>query len=202
MTLNTLVYAMDRVRPLDVFAKCSDLIGAPAATRFTNEPEPTWRDGERTIEPGSPWLLSNSPGQGLCAWMDVRYLPDEPLRTPDQAAECDTYCDPDCSEAEHDPACWLWVSFDTSYSCRDDEGRGCGDLHASLVADLGNWLDGRGVRWRWRNEFSGEVHEGYDRLIDLCTDGFAAQAWFTTTALPAIAAEIRERSGGRGHFGV
>ena len=63
---------------------------------------------------------------------------------------------------------------------------GCGDLHARLVAELGIWLDQRGKRWKWENEFTGEIHEGYEQLIQLASGGFEATAWFRTMVVPAI----------------
>jgi hypothetical protein len=67
---------------------------------------------------------------------------------------------------------------------------------ASLVAELGKWLDERGVRWLWKNEYTGEVHSGYEQLIELCSGGFEAAAWFQTTVLPAIAAKTSVEGGG------
>lgn len=46
----------------------------------------------------------------------------------------------------------MTVSFDTGYGYSDDRGRDCRSLHADLVAQLGHWLDARGVRWEWVNE--------------------------------------------------
>src|SRR5690242_14095966 len=81
--------------------------------------------------------IMNLPGQDLCAWLIIDY--------------------------EKSP---MEVSFDTAYGYRGPEG-GCGDLHARLVRELGAWLDGRRVRWSWLNEWTGEVHEGYEGLSEL-----------------------------------
>lgn len=48
---------------------------------------------------------------------------------------------------------------------------------------------GRGVRWEWQNEFTGEIHTGYSRLVDLSSGGFEASSWFRSSVLPVIAAE-------------
>jgi hypothetical protein len=124
------------------------------------------------------------------------------LLTPEQAAEHDEdICNlpasewfdaerSECTGGGHDPAHWLAVSFDTAYGYSDERGYGCGDLHAEYVAKLGQWLDGKGIRWAWENEFTGEIHTGYERLIELSSGGFEASAWFRTTVLPAIAAEL------------
>lgn len=184
MTLDTKVFVLDPIRPKGVFVRCNQLIGATERTRFHDEQCKTWRNGVGKPEPGNAWAIGNHASQGLCALLDIYYRPDGPLRVADNS--CEWYCDPGCTSEHKNPACWLEVSFDTAYSYRDEQGRGCGDLHASLVAELGQWLDERNVRWLWRNEFTWEIHSGYDRLVELCTDGFAASAWFQTTVLPAI----------------
>ncbi|TYK45225.1 hypothetical protein [Actinomadura decatromicini] len=184
MTLDTTVYVLDRIPHRDVFVKCNQILGATEATLSHDEQLRTWRRGVCKPEPGNAWHIGNDINQGLCALLDVYYRPDMPLRAADNG--CEWYCDPGCGDEHSNPACWLEVSFDTTYGYRDEQGRGCGDLHASIVADLGRWLDERGVRWLWQNEFTGEIHSGYERLIDLCTGGFEATAWFQTTVLPAI----------------
>lgn len=192
MTLDTRIYILDQADPDEVFHFCRDLIGATDRHTFTDD-ESIWSDGEL--------LLSNDPGQGLPAWLMLHYRKDAPLRTPEQAAEHDEDCnlpgrdwyDPidgpcDGTHAWRQAA-WLTVSFDTAYGYQDERGYGCGDLHAELVAKLGQWLDAKGVRWEWMNEFTGEIHQGYTRLVELASGGFEASAWFRTTILPAIEAE-------------
>src|SRR5690606_25459508 len=138
------------------------------------------------------WSIGNLPGQGLCALLDISYRPGAPLRTPEQAAEHDEdICNLPCDGDRHPPACWLEISINTAYGYKGDNGEGCGDLHARLVAELGQWLDERGIRWSWKNEFTGDIHSGYERLIDLCSAGFEATAWFRTSVLPAIEAHTR-----------
>jgi hypothetical protein len=141
-----------------------------------------WRgDGSR--------CLRNQLGQGLPAILDITYRADGPLATPEQAAACTEDCEPDDDYHYHPRACWADVDFDTAYGYRDARGWGCGDLHAALVAEVGNWLDERGVRWEWRNEFTSDVHGGdtrYERLLDLVRGGDEAVNWFRTSVLPAI----------------
>lgn len=185
MTLNTCVYVLDEISYRDVFAKCNQLIGAHEGVRFTNKQMKTWKGGVPRVEPGNPWNIGNDPGQGLCALLDIYYQPNGPLRVRD--GECDAWvCLPGCTDEHAHRACWLEVHFDTSYGYLDSQGRRCGDLHASLVAQLGAWLDERNVRWLWQNEFTGEIHEGYDRLVDLCTPGFETAAWFRETVAPLL----------------
>lgn len=173
MTLNTHIYAHGRADHREVFAKGNQLIGAHEGIRF--------RDSDGTI--------MNEPDQGLPGWLMVEYRDGAPLRTEDDAALCDTYCDPDCDGEYHDVACYLEISLDTAYSYKDKLG-GCGDMHARFVAALGAWLDGKGIRWSWKNEFTGEVHDGADGLGELGTGGAKASAWMAGTVLPAIAARF------------
>ncbi|MEU1497363.1 hypothetical protein [Streptomyces sp. NPDC005732] len=200
MTLDSRFNALDAVDPHEVFQFCRDLIGATDRHTFSDEQDSTWSKGESFIEPVNPWTISNNPGQGLPAWLMLHYRPDAPLRTAEQAAEHDEDCNlPEnagyiaewgsCDGAHHRRACWLTVSFDTAYGYTDERGYGCGDLHAEYIAKLGQWLDSKGIRWEWENEFTGETHTGYSRLIDLASGGFEATAWFKTTVLPVITAE-------------
>jgi hypothetical protein len=196
MTLDTRIF----IDPQEVFHFCRDLLNAGPQHTFSNEQDRTWRRGESFVKPTNPWTISNAPGQGLPAWLMLHYRPGAPLRTPDEAAEHDEDCNlPEnsgyveewgpCDGKYHQRACWLTVSFDTAYGYRDDRGYGCGDLHAEYVAKLGQWLDAKSVRWEWENEFTGEIHTGYSRLIDLASGGFEASAWFRTSVLPVIEAE-------------
>ncbi|TMS00144.1 hypothetical protein [Nonomuraea basaltis] len=187
MTLTTDVYVLDEIAHKDVFLKCNQLVGATEATRFRDEQLTSWRKGARTPDPGKPWNIGNQVDQGLCALLDIYYRPGGPLRAEDNG--CEWYCDSGCDNGEHEnPACWLEVSFDTAYGYRDEQGRRCGDLHASLVADLGRWLDERGVRWLWYADTLAEVYSGYEPLTRLCTAGAEAADWFRTSVLPAIEA--------------
>ena len=207
MTLDTRIFILDEVDPHEVFHFCRTLLGATDRYTWCDEQDKTWRKGESFVEPGNPWTVSNDVGHGLPAWLTLHYRPDAPLRTAEQAAAHDEDCNlPEnsiyveewglCDGTHHRRPNWLTVSFDTAYGYRDDRGYGCGDLHAEYVAKLGQWLDAKGVRWEWENEFTGEVHTGYSRLIDLASGGFEASAWFRTSVLPVIEAEAR-KAGGR-----
>jgi hypothetical protein len=186
MTLNTKIFILDQADHAEVFHFCRSLMDCTDAHKFGD----------------SGGCISNHPMQGLPAWLMVYYRPGEMLLTPAQAAEHDEdICNVptsewfdaeqgECTGEGHDPAHWLAVSFDTACGYSDQRGYGCGDLHAEYVAKLGQWLDTKGIRWAWENEFTGEIHTGYERLIDLSSGGFEASAWFRTTVLPAIAAEL------------
>lgn len=200
MTLSTDVYVLDEISAHEVFHFCQGLLAKyddekrpSEQQQWTDQQDPTWRAGEPIIEPGNAWSLDNKPMQSLPAWLMLAYRPEESLRTAEQAAEHDEYCEEDCDGEGHARACWLTVDFDTAYGYMSPDGMGCGDLHAALVAELGQWLDTKGIRWEWRNEYTSDVHSGedrYERLIDLCRAGFESRAWFETTVLPAIRARI------------
>lgn len=204
MTLDTRFFVLDQVGPQETFRFCRDLLGATDRHVWYDRQDSTWRKGEASVEPGNPWTVGNELGQGLPALLDISYRPDAPLRTAEQAAEHDEDICNLPGVAWYDEAsgpcdgvrtwrraCWLEVSFDTAYGYRDDRGYGCGDLHAEYVAKLGQWLDAKGVRWEWENEFTGEIHTGYSRLIDLASGGFEASAWFRTAVRPFIEAEAK-----------
>jgi hypothetical protein len=196
VTLDSRIYVHDEIQAADVFrtmqanlAKYDDRPDAPAQTWTVDQ------DGYPKNGNNNPWTIANDCGQGLPAWLMVHYRPGAALR-PDAEA-CSQHCDTDPEDPEpyhsHGPAHWLVVSIDTSYGYRDAAGRGCGDLHALLIAELGQWLDARGVAWSWENEFTSEIHGGedrYRRLVDLASSGFEASAWFRTTVLPAISGVI------------
>lgn len=200
MTLSTDIYVLDPVNVHELFLHCQGLL-----TKYDEQHRPPRQQAcsdtprhEIWKDPGSR-SLSNQIGQNLPAILDITYRPNAPLRAVEQADECTDDCDPadqvlesDGERYHHHPrACWVDIDFDTAYGYRDSEGRGCGDLHALLVAGVGAWLDQRGIRWEWENEFTSEVHGGpdrYERLVDLASGGFEASAWFRTTVAPAIAA--------------
>lgn len=171
MTLDTRVYVHDRIDHRELFAKCNQLIGSHEGIQFT----------DKEVATGERWIY-NHPGQGLCALLDVRYRPEEALYA---TTSHEDYCEPDCDYHPHSLLRWSEVSFDTAYSYNDG-GCGCGDLHARLVAELGQWLDGKGIRWSWKNGFTGEIHERYDGLLDLGSDGAEASMWYRDIVAPAL----------------
>lgn len=191
MTLDTRIYVLDQVDARELFAYCRQLLGAT--------------DQHKTYD--HPGRIGNELGQGLPALLGIDYGLEAPLRTPEQAAEHDEdLCNlpgVDWYSEEEGPcdgvhrwrrACWAEISFDTAYGYRDDRGYGCGDLHAEYVAKVGQWLDAKGIRWEWQNEFTGEIHTGYDRLTNLGRRGADAADWFRTTVLPAIEADLAAKT--------
>ena len=176
MTLSTNVYVLDEADPREVFDFCRELLNADDSVPFTDDE--SYIPGLRS--------LRNRAGSGLSALLWLTYRPDAPIRA--TVEEHGPYCEDDCDGSWHAPPHWLDVDFDTAYGYRDERGWGCGALHASLVAQLGEWLDERGLRWAWRNEFTGEVHIGdrYERLLDLFGEGEEAERWMREIILPVI----------------
>lgn len=173
MTLSTKVYIHDKIDPKLVFDYCSLLIGAPESAQYK-------QDGDS---------IAMAPGQGFCAWLIVNHSDGKPIKSDSNG--CDEYCETPCDRVSpHDPAHWVMVDLDTAYGYRGDDGEGCGDLHAKLVAQLGKWLDAKSVEWSWENEFTGEIHPGYEGLSALGRGGEEASTWFTNTVLPIITAEV------------
>jgi hypothetical protein len=190
MTLSTHVYLLTEADPRDVFFECRRLLGATDAHRWEDKPS---FYGEPK---GDERVIMNGGGQGLPAWLIIRYSPNGPLLSESEGHD---ECDDDCT-FEHDPAHWVNIDFDTAYSYKDSYG-GCGALHARLLFDLGQWLDDRGIDWSWRNEFTGEIHGGderYRRLGDLTEGGRAAMRWFKGTVEPVIYASLASPSKDQG----
>jgi len=178
MTLDTRVYVHNPVDYREIWLKCNQLIGAHEGIEFKDEPLDKGKpDGEQWI-----W---NMPGQGLCALLDVKYRKGRALI---EQGEHHAYCEPDDPDESHSMCAprWLEVSFDTACGYMGENGEGCGDLHARLVAQLGQWLDGKGIRWQWVNEFTSEVHWGYEGLTDLGSGGAKASTWFRDIVAPAL----------------
>lgn len=191
MTLSTNVYVLDEIDHVEVFRFCQGLL-TKYDDRHRTPDQQVWSDSPSTWRGDDIRLIGNRIGQNLPGILGVTYRAGGPLRAEDDGHDED--CDEGCSGKYHDRACWLDIDFDTAYGAKFAGGMGCGDLHAALVSELGQWLDAKGVRWEWRNEFTGDVHGGsdrYERLIELISGGFEATAWFRTTVLPAIASEIK-----------
>jgi hypothetical protein len=181
MTLSTHVYLLTEADPADVFLECRRLIGATDQHTWKDEPSfySEKPDGER--------VMSNDCGQGLPAWLLMRYIPGAMVRASHAEHDPDI-CDEDCDGKWHKPAHWIDIDFDTAYGYRDANG-GCGTLHARILFELGGWLDERGIQWAWQNEFTGEIHVGdkYEHLRELVDGGQAAVRWFKGTVEPVIA---------------
>ncbi|MBN9791269.1 hypothetical protein DMP17_22060 [Pseudonocardia sp. TMWB2A] len=195
MTLSTNVAIGKPHNVREVFEFCRGLLGTPDGTPV--------REGagyldERTKRIGNPI------GIGLPALLDITYGPDGPL-----THRCDRFCSTelggefDTTQEQIDdhtryvaesPTQNGWaamiVDFDTAYGWRGEGGETCSDLHARLVTALGQWLDARGLPWKWQNEYTGEWFDRYDGLAEFGNAHRAtgADAWFRNQVVPAIQA--------------
>jgi hypothetical protein len=208
MTLSTKIYVQGEIGALDVFnflvhqllefdSNRRDF----AAVRTTAEADTNWR----TKQPTGLWTMKTVIGQGLPAWTMVLYRPggeytsDAEARAHDaeicNMPDADHYDrdEPVCDGAQHDPACHLMVDMDTAYGFHGPNGMSCSALHGVMIVRLGEMLRERGVSWQWRNEYTGELHSGFDGLGGLLNAGDEANAWFNGVALPAILADIAKR---------
>jgi hypothetical protein len=182
MTLDTRMYVHDEVSPHALFHELRRLLGATDAHPIED------RDVSHYYGAGT-WEVGHPIGIGLPALCGIYYRQDGPYVSADAASGCSEDCDPGDGYHYHKPAMWCEVSMDTAYGYRDAQGRNCGGLHASFVAALGEWLDARGVRWSWVNEYNGKVFTGderYSSLLALIGDSDKAVAWFSDVVAPAI----------------
>lgn len=175
MTLTTRVYVHDQISRSEVMDYCNRLLEAPKDVATRDEEMWLAEDGRR--------VMGNLPCQGLDGLLKVYY------RANAFYEEEDRY--------EHDgeerwlssPKCWIQVSIDSPYGYRGENGESCGGRHARFVFDLGRWLDLKGVRWSWKNEYTGEIWSGedrYQRLMDLVDSGEKSRDWFRNTFIPAL----------------
>lgn len=87
-------------------------------------------DDERSVR------LGNTAMQGLDALCWVRYSEDGPLMR---------------DEDEDGPACCVQLAFDLPYSVAEERA-------PAMFAKITAWLDERGLRWLWRDDYRGDWH--------------------------------------------
>lgn len=207
MTLSTDFYVLDEIDPHEVFRFCQRML-AKYDDQERLPDQQAWSDAAQQVivgdrrwedDPDGRWSVSNHIGQGLPAILDIEYRKGGPLTTVEQSQQCTDNCDVDAEDEPyhyHPHPCWLHIDWDTAYSARSG-GLNCGQLHAAFIVELGNHLDGRGIRWEWRNEYTGDVHGGeerYSALAGLLSGTDDAQAWFWNTVVPALPAIVGERA--------
>lgn len=152
MTLNTTIAIHEPLPVREVLTECRRLLHAPDRVPVV----------EGTSDLRGSRHLSHPIDQGLAALLDIYYGADGPLG-PWRGYE--EFCDP-AEDPEQSGWSAIVVTFDTGYAYRADNGARCSDLHAWLVTQLGQWLDGRGKTWRWQNEYTGEWFDGHDGIAD------------------------------------
>jgi hypothetical protein len=210
MTLDTriAVRAVAPVSAREIFMYCRALIDTPDHVKIEDKVEDGERQGQKSL-----W---HSPGLGLDGWLIMYYGADGPMNH-----VCSKYCprkvglaewdekkryhvtqddiDEHRAEIGEDPTENGWataeISIDTGYSFMNDRGESCSQRHARFVFELGQWLDGLGCQWKWKNEYTGEWHDGYEGLEDFggfhMSEGGPAE-WFAGVALPAMRKMIEE----------
>jgi hypothetical protein len=203
VTLNTSIVIGRPYNVHEVFAYCRVLLNTPEDAPVLTGPKP---GEERDYRPGQKWIY-NPGGIGVDAWLWIYYGADGPM-----VHEHDEYCatepggefgytQADVGDHSEDvrqtPTENGWgaieVTFDTAYGYRSDEGENCSQLHARLVAQLGNWLDERGLPWKWQNEYTGEWFDRYDGLDEFVNahKSTGAADWFDNIVLPLIEHGVR-----------
>jgi len=121
MTLSTHIVVKDEVPGKELFNHCQSLLGDPDSQH--------WEIVSDAVFPDD-WVFKNRAGQGLAAWLTVRYRPGQ-----------------------------AWVTFDTAYRYRAPNGAHAGDLHAWLVQQCAAWLEQRGLSYEWQNELTNEWYD-------------------------------------------
>lgn len=142
MTMTTRVYALDPVNGASLHAEATRLVNPTDQEVITEDDRTgsfyTYVDGRAQ--------LRNTADQGLAALVWTHFGVDHPIT--DREIESDgTIIGPDLDFM-------AMVAFDTPY--------GASEHHAWLVAQLGEWLDDRGVRWVWELEYDGSLHKADD----------------------------------------
>lgn len=70
----------------------------------------------------------------------------------------------DGEELFYTPTAFITLGFDTGYAYKGDNGAGCGDYHAWIIQELGEWLDSQGATWTWYDESGYGWKEEWDHL--------------------------------------
>lgn len=223
MTLATNIYiTTTTATPKQVFSAMQhflarfDEYGRTPQEHITDHGESWSPEGADPRLPGRT-RYANRLGQDLPAILHVEYRPGgHDFCTTEEAETHSPYCnfpespdyDPDketCpggAEAEdHETACVMKVWLDTAYGYRGptlitEDGThtmNCTDLHAALIAELGQWLETEHAgAWKWRNEYTGEIHTRYDGLAEFTGLGVKQQDWWLNFAKPAIEQHMKE----------
>lgn len=188
MTLDTRLYVLDPCDADELFHVAQTFI--VPANRLD-----TCKISESETE------VRNKLGQGFCAWLIVyRNRNGTPHRETVQPCCTENVCENGVCDPEAYPACYAELSLDTAYGYKGNPGdpiraSSCGELHAKILFELGQWLDDRGVSWAWANEFTGERWSGDDRyahLGDLSSGSVQASEWFENVVKPVIFKKLSE----------
>lgn len=78
---------------------------------------------------------------------------------------------PDCKPSQHYPAHHALLAFATDIGYKSHGIQNGGELHASIIYRIGEWLDNNGIQWSWASVLNEEMQDGYDNLNKMA-------AWF------------------------
>lgn len=203
MTLNTYIYLTGEIAPQDAFdlglaslMKAAgreeedltsiirrDLIKGEFPDWLTPERIEQFTDDLRERMRNTSSELGTALGQGLPGIVELEYDPEGPLAPEPQRYETD-----DASEEASiaHPAHDMRLSWDTGYGY-SVSGMGCADLHGQALIYLAQSLP-QGVALAWKNEYTGEIHEGVTEadLRQFTRNGLNASEWFTTVVKPSV----------------
>ncbi len=201
MTLDTRIFIYDSVDHMETFEKVCELLDIPDTKNFRDEVGQPYG-----CVPGRE--ISNEVAQGFDAWV-MTYSNPEGIRLSEEYLqeqvrwnakmretypdEADDIVDPTSTDPEAGVH-FMQISMDTGYGGRSTRGESCTELHARVIAQLGQWLDERGLNWGWYNEYNGKYYSKYDGLNEFLRGGLGAMDWFQNLALPAIQKDIEDRS--------
>jgi hypothetical protein len=185
MTLSTDIYILDPVDPMEVFNFVNEHLLKVKDPEFEHELDTNWDREAKDWLPNTEGImtLSNKVGQGFDAWFMSKYREGGPLYTEDQYDDDEDYEEPYLLA----PACFMKLDFDTAYGYKVPGIGGCADLHARYIIALHDWLSTKGVRIKWRNEFTGDIFNGLDGLEEFSKAGADARDWFKSI-LPGVLA--------------
>lgn len=173
MTLSTDMVVIDPVPIDELFNECRRLLGADESHPFTDEWEKSWcSEPPSYVEDRGSRERRHPAGLGLPALLAVHYAVEAPLPTKAEREqiERDISDYPDDAEDYDTPRYrthFARIWFDTAYGYTSERGAGCSDLHAWLMRELGRWLEARGKRYAWRQEFTGDWFDSWEKVAEL-----------------------------------
>lgn len=190
MTLSTYVLIGAPVDPKEVFDFLRPLVNTPEGTEV--------KEGTYDLE-GTPLrdrtgecYRDNPCGVGADAWLLTNYRSDgNPICRPVDVDDDEEYVAEQAKDPRHTGFGYIEINFDTAYGYRNDRGENCSELHGRLIRELIEHL-GPDVPVKWRNEYTGEWHDGTESLENFGgyhTSG-GAESWFQNIARPAIERDI------------
>lgn len=180
MTRETTIYLMGKVDFKELYEFCNSLIGAE---------NPQFTISRSAAEGEKGYLTySNRIGQGFNAILKVQTHEAHNVNLEDYFDELYEEDYEDCEDPEPrmlEPACAMLVSFDTAYGHKDTYG-GVNALHGRYIIALHDWLATKGIKIKWKEEYTGEIHDGLDN-IERMIENNDDIVFYRTVFLPSVA---------------